>query len=64
MCVFLHLCLSVCATYADPGVFEGLSGSDAFTGVDGEHLVDQIFGLRSYSVPLWGWELSKDKTVF
>lgn len=32
---FLHLCLRVCATYADPGVFQGLCGSDAFTGVDG-----------------------------
>ncbi len=35
MCVLLHLCLCLCATYADPGVFEGLCGSDAFTGVDG-----------------------------
>ena len=51
----------VCVTYADPGVFERLCGSDAFTGVDGEHLVDQVFGLRSYGVPLWGWELSRYK---
>lgn len=35
ICVFLHLCFCVCATYADPGVFEGLCGSDAFTRVDG-----------------------------
>lgn len=34
-CVFLHLCLCVHATYADPGVFEGLCSSDAFTRVDG-----------------------------
>lgn len=35
ICVFLHLCFCVHATYADPGVFEGLCGSDAFTRVDG-----------------------------
>ena len=35
LCV-LHICnLCVCATYADPGMFEGLCGSNAFTGVDG-----------------------------
>lgn len=33
VCVFLHRCC-LCATYADPGMFEGLCGSDAFTGVD------------------------------
>lgn len=27
-------------TYADPGVFEGFCRGDAFTRVDGEHLVD------------------------
>ena len=35
-CVCLCGCVCVCvATYADPGVFEGLCGSDALTGVDG-----------------------------
>lgn len=58
----LHVCMCVQNTYADPGVFEGLCSSDTFTRVDGKHLVDQIFGLRSYSVPLWGRELSEIKT--
>lgn len=57
-----HLCTCVQNTYADPGVLEGLCSSDAFARVDGKHLVDQIFGLRSYSVPLRGWELSEIKT--
>lgn len=61
MCLSLSEC--VCATYADPRVFEGLRGSDAFARIDCQHLVDQIFGLRSYSVPLWGWELSKKQTT-
>lgn len=33
VCVFASAC--VCATYANPGVFEGLCSSDAFTWVDG-----------------------------
>ena len=39
VCVCVRVCVGcvcVCvATYADPGVFEGLCGSDALTGVDG-----------------------------
>lgn len=53
------VCVCICATYADPGMFEGLGGGDAFTGVDGEHLVDQIFGLGSHGVPLRGRKLSE-----
>lgn len=67
-CSFVSVCesfvsrvrlLSVRATYADPGVFESLCSSDAFTGIDSQHLVDQVFGLWSYSVPLRGRELPK-----
>lgn len=48
-------------TYADPGVFEGLCSRDAFTRVNGEHLVDEIFGLGSNGVPLGGRELSGER---
>lgn len=55
ICLFLHVWTFI--TYTDPGVFEGLSSSDALTGVDRQHLINEIFGLRCYSVPLWGWKL-------
>ena len=45
------------ATHADPGVLERLGGGDALGGVDGQHLVDEVFGFRSHCVPLWGWKL-------
>lgn len=46
-------------TYADPGVFEGLFGSDSLGRVNGQHLVDEVLCLWSHCVPLWGWELRK-----
>jgi len=50
-------------TYADPGVFEGLVGSDSLGWVNGQHLVDQVFCLWSHCVPLRGWELGQMKKV-
>lgn len=44
-------------TYADPWVLQSLLGSDSLGGVDSQHLVDQIFSLRSHRVPLWGGKL-------
>ena len=41
-------------TYTDPGVLERLIGTDPLWGIDCQHLVDEIFGLRSDSVPLRG----------
>lgn len=46
-------------TYADPGVFESLVRSDPFGGVDRQHLIDQILGLRGHRVPLWRWKLNE-----
>ena len=37
--------------YADPWVFEGFGGRDALGGVDSQHLIDQIFGVRCHRVP-------------
>lgn len=45
------------STYADPWVFEGLMGRDAFGGVDGQHLVNEVFGFGSDGVPFRGREL-------
>lgn len=39
-------------TYADPGVFERFVRLDPLLWVDGQHLVDQILGLRCHGVPL------------
>lgn len=48
----------MCAcTHTDPRVFQSLLGRDSFGWVDGQHLVDQVFGLRSHRVPLWGGKL-------
>lgn len=44
-------------TYADPWVLEGLLSCDPLGWVDGQHLVDQVFGLWSDRVPLWGRKL-------
>ena len=46
-------------TYADPWVLQGLMGRDALGRVDGQHLVDEVFGFRSNGVPLRGWELQR-----
>lgn len=53
--------LDVC-TYADPWVLQSLLGSDSLGRVDCQHLVDQIFSLRSHSVPLWGGKLKRKQT--
>lgn len=47
-------------TYADPWVLQRLLGCDSFSWVDGQHLVDQIFRLRSHRVPLWGRKLKRN----
>ena len=45
-------------TYTDPGVLQGLLSADPLRRVDGQHLVDEVLGLRGHRVPLWGGELS------
>lgn len=53
-------CLSQAGdTYADPWVLEGLLSCDPLGWIDGQHLVDQVFGLWSDRVPLWGRELKQ-----
>lgn len=49
-------------TYADPWVLQSLLGSDSFGWVDSQHLVDEIFSLRSHRVPLWGGKLKSIHT--
>lgn len=49
-------------TYADPWVLQSLVGRDALGRVDGQHLVDEVFGFRGNGVPLGGWELWKEST--
>ncbi len=44
-------------TYADPWVLEGLLSGDPLGWVDGQHLVNQVFGLWGDCVPLWGRKL-------
>lgn len=46
-------------TYADPWMLEGLLSCDPLGWIDGQHLVDQVFGLWSDCVPLWGGELKR-----
>lgn len=40
-------------TYADPRMLERLISSDSLRWVDGQHLVDEVFGLWGNGVPLW-----------
>lgn len=47
-------------TYADPWMLQGFMGCDAFGRVNCQHLVDEVFGFRSDSVPFGGWELQKE----
>lgn len=47
----------VCDAYADPGMLESICSSDSLSWVNGQHLVDQVFGLSSHCVPLWRGEL-------
>lgn len=49
-------------TYADPWVLQSLLGCDSLGWVDSQHLVDQIFSLRSHRVPLRGGELKDTHT--
>lgn len=51
------------ATHADPGVLERLGGGDALGGVDGQHLVDEVFGFGGHRVPLRGRELLKQEFI-
>lgn len=46
-------------TYADPWVLQGLLSRDPLGWVDGQHLVDQVFGLWGDGVPLRGRELEQ-----
>lgn len=50
-------------TYTDPWVFQCLRGCDTLGRVDSKHFVDEVFGFRSYCVPLWWWELRKYKFI-
>lgn len=47
-------------TYADPGVFKSICSSHSLSWIDGQHLVDQVFGLWSHRVPLRRRELFKE----
>lgn len=44
-------------THADPWVLEGLGGGDPLSRIHGQHLVDQVLGLRRHRVPLGRWIL-------
>lgn len=57
----MSVCEWVSETYADPGVFEGVCGSDSLGWINGQHLVDQVFGLWSHCVPLRGRELFEER---
>lgn len=48
-------------TYTDPWVFESLVSRDALCWVYRQHLVDQILGFGSHSVPLRWWELKEEE---
>lgn len=39
-------------SHRDPGVFERLGRRDPFGWIDGQHLVDEVFGFGSHRVPL------------
>ena len=54
------MCVRGGGTHADPGVFEGLLSRDALGRVNGQHLVDQVLGLGSHRVPLWGRKLRRE----
>lgn len=49
-----------CDTYADPGVFECICGGHSLGWINGQHLVDQVFGLWSHRVPLRRRELFEE----
>lgn len=49
-------------TYANPRVFQRFVCCDALGGVDGQHLVDEVFGFRSDRVPLGGRKLEEEAT--
>lgn len=53
--------VSVCDTYADPGVFECIGGRHSLGRVNGQHLIDQVFGLGGHCVPLWRGKLFNDR---
>lgn len=53
------MCVQSTSTYADPWVLQSLLGGDSLGWVDRQHLVDQIFSLRSHRVPLRGGELKR-----
>lgn len=46
-------------THADPRVFQSLLGRDSLGWIDGQHLIDEVFGLRGDRVPLWRGELQE-----
>ncbi len=49
MYIFIFIC--IIKTHRDPGVFQSLSCCDPFGRIDGQHLIDEIFGFRSHCVP-------------
>lgn len=51
------------STYTDPRVLQCLMGGNALGGVDGQHLIDEVFGFRSDCVPLRGWKLESKQHV-
>lgn len=54
------VCWSVAAnTHEDPRVFQSLLGHDSLGWIDGQHLIDEVFGFRGDRVPLWRGELKE-----
>lgn len=48
-------------SYTNPWVLQGLWSIDSLGWVDGQHAVDEVFGLWCHSIPLWGWVLHEGK---
>lgn len=63
----LSICILVCIgilcwlvagdTHADPWVFQSLLRRDSLGWIDGQHLIDEVFGFRGNRVPFWGGKL-------
>lgn len=57
MCVFWCVLVFCANTHADPRVFQSLLRRDSLGWIDGQHLIDEVFGFRGDRVPLWRGEL-------
>lgn len=59
----LNIFISRKETHRDPWVLEGLGCCDPFGWIDGQHLVNEIFGFRSHRVPLGRGKLGRGEEV-